>query len=260
MGVPVVTVASGGMPVVDVTATTGRGTPVSEATNKFGSPVTKVASGGMAVAYETLVVWPPPVAPIVPVTWDIATVTAVTLSGSNLVATNTGTTSTDQGAKAAVASGKASGKYYFETTWSASTGGANNGIGVGTVSSTYIGMGNTGGVTGVTAFFLGSVWSNGSNVLSLGGGWSVGQVAAVAVDLDNRKIWFRLAPSGNWNNNATYNPATNVGGLTIPAGTMVPFVVFGGSGGAVNNVVTANFGLSAFTGAVPSGFTAGWPV
>lgn len=55
MGMPVVTVASGGMPVVDVTATTGRGTPVTEALNKFGRAVTKVTSGGMAVAYETIV-------------------------------------------------------------------------------------------------------------------------------------------------------------------------------------------------------------
>lgn len=60
MGWPVVTVASGGMPVTDVTAATGRGTPVTEATNGFGRAVTKVTSGGMAVAYETLVVWPPP--------------------------------------------------------------------------------------------------------------------------------------------------------------------------------------------------------
>lgn len=61
MGMPVVTVASGGMPVVDVTATTGRGTPVTEATNGRGRAVTKVTSGGMAVAYETLVTWPPAV-------------------------------------------------------------------------------------------------------------------------------------------------------------------------------------------------------
>lgn len=42
MGWPVVTVPSGGLPVVDVTATTKLGTPVTEATNKFGVAVTKV--------------------------------------------------------------------------------------------------------------------------------------------------------------------------------------------------------------------------
>jgi hypothetical protein len=40
MGMPVVTVATGGMPVVE--STNGRGTPVTEATNKFGIAVTKV--------------------------------------------------------------------------------------------------------------------------------------------------------------------------------------------------------------------------
>jgi hypothetical protein len=56
------------------------------------------------------------------------------------------------------------------------------------------------------------------------------------------------------------NPDTGTGGVVIPAGTIVPIVVFGGGGGVPNNVVTANFGASAFSGAVPSGFTSGWPV
>lgn len=194
------------------------------------------------------------------VTWDSATVTAVTLSGGNLVATNTGTTSANQGAHVISTSGKTTGKYYFEITWSAITTGINLGIGIGTTASTYTNMGN-GGTTGVELYRTNSVWSNGSSIATFSGGsYGAGQVVGVAVDLDNRRIWFRLAPSGNWNDNATYNPATNVGGLTIPAGTMVPFVTFGGTSGAINNVVTANFGASSFTGAVPSGFTSGWPL
>lgn len=52
MALPVVTVASGGLPVVDVTASAPKlGRPVSEAAAKFGIAVTKVASGGMAVVY-----------------------------------------------------------------------------------------------------------------------------------------------------------------------------------------------------------------
>ena len=43
MGMPVVTVASSGVPVVDVTATTPKlGVPVTEATNGRGMAVTKV--------------------------------------------------------------------------------------------------------------------------------------------------------------------------------------------------------------------------
>ena len=49
----VVTVASGGMPVVDVTVKNDPkiGKPVTEALNGRGTPVTKVLSGGMAVYY-----------------------------------------------------------------------------------------------------------------------------------------------------------------------------------------------------------------
>jgi hypothetical protein len=53
MAMPVVTVASGGMPVVDVTALNHAliGKAVTEATNGKGAAVTKVASRGMAVYY-----------------------------------------------------------------------------------------------------------------------------------------------------------------------------------------------------------------
>lgn len=57
MSMPVVTVASGGIPVVDVTAVPPlTGLPVSEAANGMGTAVTKVAAGGMPVVY----VVPPP--------------------------------------------------------------------------------------------------------------------------------------------------------------------------------------------------------
>ena len=56
MATPVVTVASGGLPVVDCTAVAPlRGMPVTEATNGRGIAVTKVAAGkpGLAVVYTT---------------------------------------------------------------------------------------------------------------------------------------------------------------------------------------------------------------
>lgn len=192
-------------------------------------------------------------------TWDSATVTAVTLSGGNLVATNTGTTAANQGAHVASTAGKTSGKYYFEVTWTTLvvTGGNNFGAGIGTTASTFTAMGG-GGTTGVEHYRGGTTWSMGSQVLAGIGAWSAGQTTAFAVDLDNRRFWVRYS-SGNWNNNASYDPATNIGGLVIPAGTMVPFVTFGGSGGTTGNVLTANFGASAFAFTVPSGFTSGWP-
>jgi hypothetical protein len=52
MGMPVVTVAAGGMPVVDVTATKPLlGMPVTEAANKYGLAVTKVAAYGLPVTF-----------------------------------------------------------------------------------------------------------------------------------------------------------------------------------------------------------------
>lgn len=59
MAQPVVTVASGGLPVVDVTATKPlNGKPVSEAANGIGIPVTKVtpAIGGLNGLAVTFVV------------------------------------------------------------------------------------------------------------------------------------------------------------------------------------------------------------
>lgn len=53
MAMSVVTVATGGLPVVDVTAKNDAkiGKAVTEALNGKGAAVTKVASGGMAVYY-----------------------------------------------------------------------------------------------------------------------------------------------------------------------------------------------------------------
>jgi hypothetical protein len=69
-------------------------------------------------------------------TWDPATVAAVTLSGGNLVATNTGTTSTTQGAHVLFANGQTTGKFYFECGLTTFTGGAGVAVGVGTTTAT----------------------------------------------------------------------------------------------------------------------------
>lgn len=255
MALAVVTVASGGLAVVE---TASFGLPVTEAANLRGIAVTKVVGKpGLPVMFVSDA-GGPVTPPLVPATLDPATVTAVTLSGGNLVATNTGTTSNDQGARIATASGKTAGKYYFEVTTSTSTAGGARSTGVGTTASTFTTMGQT-GTTGSACFLTGTVYANSLNPVNTDSVVVAGSVRGVAVDLDNRKIWFRKSPSGTWNGNAGFDPAANTGGVTISAGTMVPFITFGGGGGASGNVMTANFGASAFAGAVPSGFTAGWP-
>lgn len=255
MALAVVTVAASGLPVVEVSG----GMPVTEAANGLGIAVTKVVGKpGLPVTFVTAD-GGPVVPPVTYVTLEAATVTAVTLSGGNLTAANTGTTSADQGARVASSAGKTSGKYYFEMTCGVVTAGGNRGVGVGTTASTYTGMG-TNGTTGLISYASGTAYSGGSTT---GGGvasvWANGKVFGFAINLDLRRGWIRVNPAGIWNNNAANDPVANVGGLVIPAGTMVPLVVFGGTGGTAGNNISFNFGASAFNGAVPSGFTAGWP-
>lgn len=60
MATPVVTTASGGLPVVDVSATKpGLGKGVSEAANGRGIAVTKVAANGLPVTYVVPVIGAP---------------------------------------------------------------------------------------------------------------------------------------------------------------------------------------------------------
>jgi hypothetical protein len=190
--------------------------------------------------------------------WDAITRANVTLTNGDLTATNSsGTTSTSQGAHVVDAAARATGKYYFEITVGARTGGNNFGFGVAAVGTTY---GNT-YLTGVVVFTVfGDIWGSGVNSGSSLATINGGIVICIAVDLDNRKIWFRKS-TGNYNVAAGPggDPAANTGGVTIPTGLMVPYVSFGGGSGATGNIATANFGASAFVGTVPSGFTAGWP-
>lgn len=203
-------------------------------------------------------------------TWDPSTVASVTLSGGNLVATNTGTTSNNQGAHVASTSGKSSGKYYFEVTLTTFVAGSGVGVGVGTAATGYgtqsatpngahclaVGFGGSGNIE----------VSSGNSGLSLGALTS-GDTICVAVDFVNSRIWFRKGASGFWNGQSSNDPTIgngSAGGLTFTPASLVPFVTygthsFGGQAGQSGNVFTANFGASSFVGAVPSGYTAGWP-
>ena len=206
------------------------------------------------------------------VTWDPATISAVTLSGSNLVATNTGTTSTSQGAHVAFANGQTTGKYYFEVKLTTFTGGAGVGVGVGTAAATYAGI-STAGTQGVMCFAVGHTGAGtimqdptGNTGFTLGAR-AGGDVIGVAVDLGSRRVWFRVSPSGFWDGNSSHDPTDSTGAhggfIVTGSGALVPFVTFGnglaGQAGVAGNVWTANFGDSAFVGAVPAGYTAGWP-
>lgn len=192
-------------------------------------------------------------------TWNPADLTNLTLSGGNLVAT----ASSGNGGVRAV-DRFLTGKYYFEVTETFSLGGGTMTIGVANANANL----STGynAPTNVATVFNNSGSSifvnSGTAVGSLGVTLVTGNIISVALDLDNKRIWFRLAPSGNWNGSGTANPATNTGGFDITALfgggslTIGPAAFFGSSG---SRVATANFGNTAFSGAVPAGFTSGFP-
>jgi hypothetical protein len=104
----------------------------------------------------------------------------------------------------------------------------------------------------------GQVWANGANAFTFGTSLANGNVVCIALDCTARLIWFRIGAAGNWNNNATYNPATGVGGVAIfNFGAALQAFPFAGLQ-ATSDQITANFGDSAFVGAVPSGYTSGF--
>lgn len=173
----------------------------------------------------------------------------VTLSNNNLTATSTGLLSGVRGVDRAY-----TGKYYFEytaTTWT---------------SSDWLGLSNIFYPTAGTSlpntayvYQTGQIRVNGAALVSLGTRAN-GDIIGIALDMTAKLIWFRVAPSGNWNASGTANPATGTGGLDLspiaPAGIpLYPTIYLNGAG----SVVTANFGDTAYSGAVPSGFTSGFP-
>lgn len=181
--------------------------------------------------------------------------TNVALSNGNLTAL---ANATFGGARAIL--GEQTGKYYWEftvSTWASSY----NDAGLFTANIPL--SPQTIGTAGAGSFY---VASNGAILLNGGtisgnpaiGAPAAGNVIGCAVDLTANLGWYRLGAAGNWNGSGTANPATAAGGINIAAANvslLFPGVLTGISGDGV----TGNFGDSAFTGAVPAGFAAGWP-
>jgi phage tail protein X len=178
-----------------------------------------------------------------------------TLSGGNLVfaqTANTGIRTTGRWS---------SGKYYFEYTLTVN-GGAQRVVGVANAAAVLSSVATTliacCGVIGNT----GNIFINGNSTGISFGVRATGDVVCVAADFTNKLIWFRIGAAGNWNNNAGNNPATGVGGISIAS--LMPDSIMSSVYGltacsVATATTTANFGDSAFTGAVPAGFTSGLP-
>lgn len=184
-------------------------------------------------------------------TWNPSDkVSTIVLSNGNLTASGGVSSVGNVRSTGTVATGL---KFYFEQTYVTPTTGI---IGVGIANSSAVV--NTNNYAN-TAFITdgGNIFINGSNTGINLGAFTTGVVIGIAVDLANYLIWFRVGPTGNWNGNASYSPG-GTGGQSISAFmTGVPaygYLAYNSSGA----VVTANFGGSAFAGAVPSGFATGF--
>jgi hypothetical protein len=207
---------------------------------------------------------------IVPITWDPTTILNATLSGGNLIVTNTGTTATNQGVSGPSAFAKSNaGKFYFEVSATTITGGSGVGIGVGPTGTTITAMSTAPPVNAYMVYIgnTGKIWGNGTGNTGLQlGTFANGDVLCVAMDCGNGRVWFRLN-NGLWDNVSGHDPTigdgTHGGQAFAAATSMIPFATFGngplGSGGASGNVFTANFGASAFSYPAPSGYVLGWP-
>ncbi|HEY2419645.1 MAG TPA: hypothetical protein VGH84_17145 [Steroidobacteraceae bacterium] len=182
-------------------------------------------------------------------TWNPADKTAnVTLSLANLRATIATTNGGTRGVDALT-----SGKYYWENTYTTlNTNSIACGISLasGSLTSPVAGVAYVQRSTG-------NIFINGANTGSTLGIIGAGAVIGIAHDFTAHLIWFRVAAAGNWNGSGTANPGTAVGGLStsaISSGPLYPYMC-----GAINDAMTANFGDSALSGALPAGFTAGFP-
>jgi hypothetical protein len=189
-------------------------------------------------------------------TWNLADLAATTLSNGNLTATPTGI-----GGVRSILS-VTTGKYYFELTFVASS--SQNVLGVANASAVLAGGSNVAntGSGGAVVVSAGSMLINGASQGSLGA-FAAGVACGIALDMGGHLIWFRNATTaGNWNASGTANPATGAGGFslnTLTGGATTLYALSSVAALAGSTAITANFGDTAFVGAVPAGFAAGFP-
>jgi hypothetical protein len=167
-------------------------------------------------------------------TWNPSDKSAlIALSNANLTATSS---STNTGVRAT--QGVSSGKYYCEFT-------------MGTLG--YVGFAQATTAFNSTTLAVmvaanGWIQVNGSSVINIG---AMANPVCVAIDQIANLAWFKGGVTGWWNGNATYNPATGVGGVNISAiaGTLFPAAT------TMLNGDVVIFTPASVAGAVPSGFS-----
>lgn len=178
-------------------------------------------------------------------TWDPGNVDpSIVLSNSNRTLTGSGGSS----ACGKNTASRSSGKLYYEITINGGTAAASYGIGTASAANSAQQVGAGSGALGG--------WGNGliKAASSLVDTWTkptiAGQVVALAIDLTGHLFWITtLGTGGVWN--SAGDPSSATGGVSFLAGT---YFIMGGGGSASD--LTLNTGGSAFSGSLPTGFSA----
>lgn len=99
----------------------------------------------------------------------------------------------------------------------------------------------------------GAITLNGSTLATIGASKLGGDVCQIAVDTGALRLWARINGTGNWNNDASANPATGVNGLDISSipGALYPCVWVASD---TKYDYGLNLGALSFKYAVPNGF------
>lgn len=168
-------------------------------------------------------------------TWNPSDMDAgLTLSGGNLVASVS--TGSNVGVRATV--GKSTGKWYWEVK--VTTADTNGTLGV--LLATAARSNQIGSPNGVDVTWNGVVYKDGVSQGQITGAWNpVNTVISFALDADAGTLAIRI-------NNVLQTTQTGLSALTY-------FPSFVSSG--TTQVITANFGASAFVYSPPAGFNAG---
>jgi hypothetical protein len=182
----------------------------------------------------------------------------VTLSNGNLTATCNSTTARYGRANVGIRSGE---KKFFSIVYNAFTSvPEQQSAGLANITFNVQNAANFGyfDINSIALYQTGTVYRNTISPVTTVASYVVGDTVDFSVDRVNNLIWFRTN-GGNWNNSASANPSTGVGGIALstPTGTLLypAFDLYYG-GGATIPSLTANFGATTFTYAPPSGFTA----
>lgn len=173
------------------------------------------------------------------------------IAKTNTTLSNWSQTATSSGAGGARSSRFVQGKTYFEATPITLTGTPSVGI---CASNWNTSTALQSAANSLAYLASGAVQVNGVTLATIAT-WAQGNRIDCALDPQNFLVWFRVS-GGNWNNNATNDPATGVGGIDYSS----VFTQLGTLAAAVYASVTGNawtvaFSNASFAGTPPSGYS-----